>query len=465
MRQQRVSFLSFVGLILMPLRASSVHATDSLPYSLRTRPYSGFNTGALGDTRTVGMGGATVGLADTFLAATSNPAGLAMTLHILDTNLTKNEIHDGNLQNYDQTVSMKGSAGIAVNINPWGFSLGIIPIGREGQEYLLPATGNSIFSGQSAKVLTEAHELRLGVARNFFKRRLSVGASLNIGVSEEEISLSQLGQIDDSQHSTTLGATLGMMYRLKDNVLLGGAYTLPMNYHFDSSSSPEFQGFFQPLYVPSRLELGVGWIPNRLIRGSAQVSIIGKTEGAALLSDNSRSVGSYTTLQPKVGAAYTFVDCQNFRGIVYGGSYYEVSRIEGASNRFHATSGIEFKAWVFTSGLGIDVASRYQNFSVSVGIDLGTVLEDLQLIPRATRRNFHGVLPSPVFISDDGLARPLVTHWQPKGPDMGLINIISNIPKNTEKEVQRIKKAINKIGKPSTSSDSGKPKIKDKVGE
>ena len=73
-------------------------AQSTLPYSTRTLSFSGLGTTVHGDLRTVGMGGASAGLADTFAAALDNPAGLAMTVGIGDIHFATDSIADGNIQ-------------------------------------------------------------------------------------------------------------------------------------------------------------------------------------------------------------------------------------------------------------------------------------------------------------------------------------------------------------------------------
>src|SRR5690349_14222379 len=85
---------------------------DTFPtYQTRTRPYDGWTTGVRGDLRTVGMSGATLGLAETFIASLSNPAGLAMTLNGADVNFATNTTYDGVIQ---PTAIQSYSLGIAL---------------------------------------------------------------------------------------------------------------------------------------------------------------------------------------------------------------------------------------------------------------------------------------------------------------------------------------------------------------
>jgi hypothetical protein len=411
--------------------------SDPLPYTFRTHSYNAFSTFVIGDTRTVGMGGATAGLADTFLAGVNNPGGLAMTMGVGDTNITKNDIRDGDTQNFDNLISPPSSLGASLNVYPWTFSLGTVPIGWEGQSYDLPSTGAPSFAGQSAGFVVESHEFRATAARAFLNNRLGLGMSLNIGVGEEEISV-PAQSLDDDRHAVAFGASWGAMYQFPNRILLGASYTLPMHYAVDTSSAPEFPGFFQSMDTPSHLELGLGWIPNRYFRADIQLSRVGETPGAALLSNDRVRVGESNTWQPKIGAAYIFMDYKNIQGTLFGGGYYETSRIELAGDRLHKTAGMELKAWIFTAGTGIDAAPAYRNSFYSIGIDLGIVLQRLNLMPTPWAPDRQGTFPNPFYSSDEGLARPLVKDWKPEGPQFDLIEVIKDFPKNVEREAKRI---------------------------
>jgi hypothetical protein len=376
------------------------------------------------------MAGATVGLGDTFLASVSNPAGLAMTLNVGDTNITRATVNDGNIQPYDQALSIPTSLGAALNFYPWGFSLGMVTIGKEG-------TSDQSHVG--------SHEFRIGAARLLFDKRLALGASINIGVGEEELGYN--GQ-DEDRHAAALGATLGAMYQLPLHMLLGASYSTPMHYAIDtapSSLTPAAAGFFQPLDTPSRWELGVGWIPNRFIRGAIQVSLIGTTPGAALLSNDTSLVGNSLVPEARFGLAYIFWDIPNFQATAFTGTYEEFSRIDGAPNRLHGTVGMEIKAWIFTAGIGLDRAATFKNFSYSIGADLGVILQKLNLMPTPKHPQYEGFLPSPFNCSDDGLARPLVKHWKPQGPQIDPIKVVKDLPENAAKESKRLKKEVKKV--------------------
>ncbi len=451
-----------ITLCIIIIQSSAAWAVTPLPYSRRTRPYNGFTSGPVGDIRTVGMAGATAGLGDTFLAASSNPAGLAMTLGGGDTNLSQNEIHDGNLQEYSERIGL-GSIGAAANAYPWGFSMGRVPIGQEGQNYILPSGSPAPFNNQASHISIATHEYRFAVARIFWKNRLALGGSLNIGLGEEEIGSPRnmgtlpLSAYSDDHHKTGVSGTLGAMAQFSRRLLLGVAYTFPMHYAFEAEPTPALPGFLQPMDVPSRFDVALGWIPNRLIRGSAGLTVIGKTPGAALLRDDSSLVGDSAVYQPKLGLAYVFLEFGTFKGTLFTGTYFEHSRIEGVSSRMHVTGGIEVKAWIVTTGLGVDASSNYKNSLFSLGLDLGRILQGLNLMPTPTPPRQAGLFHNPIYLSDEGLARPLVENWQPGGPDMNPLTIIKDLPENVKKEMNVIRDQFYDFAKPTEPRALPKP--------
>jgi hypothetical protein len=436
--------------LLLLILSCSVSRADPLPYTTRTHPYTGWNTTVSGDVRTVGMAGATVGLADTFLAAADNPGGLAMTLKDADANFSSNKIADRHVQNPDYPITT-GDIGVAATFYPWAVSLGYVTPSREGQPYSI--TG---FPGQ-ADVTVTTREFRLGVARVFADNRFSLGLSLNIGQGEEEIEFVNGGP-DSVEHAYTLGATFGSMYRLPNHLLLGASYTLPVTYHFDrpsGSNIPPVSGFYQSILVPERFALGLGWIPNRYARTDVSLFVVGRSPGAALLGDEQSPIGDHVSVQPRLGGAYIFADYKNVRGTLFAGTYYEMNRIDDAGSRLHATAGVEVQPWIFTLGFGMDVAEQYSNFIYSIGVDIVRVLMKGRIVPKPYQPPHQGMFPSPVHLSDAGLPRPLVKDWQPKGPDMNPIKIIEKIPERTKKEVKVLKKKLKKKEKKKKKKQPG----------
>jgi hypothetical protein len=220
--------------------------------------------------------------------------------------------------------------------------------------------------------------------------------------------------------------------------------------HFGiSGSSPLLPGFFQPLDVPSHFDLGVGWIPNRYIRGDFQLTFLGRTQGAALLANDAVGVGDSFTVQPHFGFAYQFLDYRAIQSTLFAGTYFETSQIQDTSDRLHGTIGLEVKPWFITAGLGLDRSANYKNFLISVGFDLGRILQDLNLVPTPHEPPREGFLPRPFIQSDEGLARPLVNveDWNPRGPEMNPVKIVKALPHRAKIEAKVLEKKFKKLTK------------------
>jgi hypothetical protein len=414
-------------------------AADRLPYAVRTKNYSTWGTSVKGDIRTVGMAGATVGLADTYIAALDNPSGLGMTLNGADFNLSTGRIYDGWVQNSNPTSDQIAqpvdyfNVGAALSQYPWALSLGYIVSTEEDQLYD-PATAPF----DTAQLAIRTRELYASAARTLFNNRLSIGASLILGQAYDAVNFSSSTRLDHSYYSYSVGGTLGASWKLPipHRVILGLSYKLPMNYSIETPAgyTNEFPGFFQSVSNPSRLGLGLGWIPNRFLRADFSTFIIGSTPGVALLRDDSISLGESSTIQPRIGFAYYFADYKELKATAFLGSYYEVSRIQGLPNRLHATTGIEVKPWIFSLGLGLDTSRNFENYIFSFGIDVFRVMEKLDIIPPVWRPPYHGFLPSPLSRSDEGLARPLVKKWNPIGSPLDPIEVGLAIPEKIEKK-------------------------------
>jgi hypothetical protein len=417
-------FLRVLSLIaiLRPL-IPIVAWADILPYGYREHAYSGWNTSVSGDVRTVGMAGATVGLPDTFLSAQDNPAGLSMLVKDADDNIVGNNITDGNVQNTDSPIKT-GSLGLAVSIYPWAVGVGYVTVSREGAPYFL---SNSLDYGN---VDVTTREFRLAVSRVFANDQFSLGLSFNLGQAEEQVEVLAGPDSPSVEHNYTVGATFGGIYKLPGHWLLGASVFTPMKYRFENAgnATPAIANFYQPVISPTRVGLGMGWIPNYYARIDASVFLVGANADAALLKDDQSLVGQHVTVQPRLGGAYIFADYKEFRGTAFAGSYYEMTRIENTSSRFHATGGLEFKAWLFTLGLGGDVSSGYSNVITAVGLDLVKTLMKLDIVPTPYSPPTKGLFPDFTHLSDDGLPRPMAKFWQAAGPDMNPIKIIQNIP-------------------------------------
>ena len=431
------SFILASGLLLNLVLPAGAEELPIIAESTRNRAYSGFSSTVRGDIRTVGMAGATVGLGDTFIAATDNPAGLAMTMNTGDFNLTTNWVRDSAVQQWGNPVQ-SSNFGVALSPYPWGFSLGYSTPFSEGQFYRTAA-------GTTALMELEIQEYRAAFARVFSDNRLAVGVSLGFGRATARFSPeNDLFVWQNSAYSFT--PSLGAMYKLPNRVLLGISYRFPVRYDGTiGAKTPGLGDFFQPFITPGRLGLGAGWIPNRFFRMDFSVFVIGSTPEAGFLSNQLRTVGSSITLQPRIGAAYDFLEFNEFRATAFAGSYYEPARIQDAPNRIHVTMGIETKPWIFTVGTGADFAWHYRNFLVTAGLDLIRTMQKLELVPVPWQPPRGGIFPRPTGLSDEGLARPLAKVWNPKGPEINPIQVGLDLPNAIEKRVRKAGKDLKRL--------------------
>jgi hypothetical protein len=425
-----VKLLFLIALLLWNRSAS---ATDVLPYFTRTRGYSGWGTSVRGDIRTVGMAGATIGLGDTLIASFDQPAGLAMTLTDIDFNVTSNSIHDAQIQTYSDPV-MSNNFGVALSHYPWGFSLGYISPYREADSYSI---GEASADPHWYQITTR--ELRFSLARLFFNDKLSLGASFSYGQTEDEIdSIAPDDAISNAYHAYSAGFTFGGLLQLPKHFLLGLSLHLPQTFGVDTAANPSpiLPGFYQSVTVPARLGFGLGWMPNRFFRGDMNLVFVGTSSNTALLRDDSAMIGQKMTVQPHLGVAYVFAEFKEVKATAYTGVYYETSRIDSEPDRVHFTLGTEAKVWVFGLGLGVDMASSYQNNFFAITVDVFKLMAKVGLIPWPVRSSYGGWLPQVDKYSDDGLPRPLVQNWKPGQHAVDAIKAGLDLPDAIQKKVK-----------------------------
>ena len=70
------------------------------------------------------------------------------------------------------------------------------------------------------------------------------------------------------------------------------------------------------------------------------------------------------------------------------------------------------------------------------------------MVPTAARPPYSGLLPDPRMLSEAGLTRAAVKDWHAEDESMDLIQIIADLPANTEKSVKEIQKKIDEFDKP-----------------
>ncbi len=415
-------------LLLLLLFTASVNAAV-LPYTTRTKAYSGWATTVRGDLGTIGMAGAVVAIPISISSVESNPAGLTMTMGSVSAQINSNSLEDKRVSGND-TVKVKSSQwGLAVNPPPWGFAISYYTPNYEGGDYASP------INSQIKSYEISLKQLRLSASRSLMKSRLSIGASLELNHSIRKIG-------DDNTGADQMAYKLGVIYHLKKRILLGMSFSPASKVGASDSTSTSNQflpGFLQPVKTPMLLTLGAGWIPNRYFRAGAAVIAVGKTENTALLRDQNLDVGKNFTLQPRVGVSYIIGEYKFIKIETFGGSYYETSRIAGLSHRLHGTFGFQVNPWFVNTGFGVDKARNFDNVFFSIGIDVVRTLRTFDIIPKDPTPPLKGFWPKPTKMRADGLSAALregeFTRSAPATVgDVG--EIISNIPDRIEKKIK-----------------------------
>ncbi len=456
-----MKILAFVFFCVVSfLNSSFSWAWDLLPYAQRTNRFNDWGTTLLyGDIRTVGMAGATLGIADSFGASLNNPAGLAMVLGNADLHLTTNEIHNRNVQ---ETSISTSDFGLAVNLYPWGFSFGSTLPSVEGQTYALDSAPDVPLGP-----LVTIREFQLSAARVFFENKVAFGLSMIWGQAQNRLTLVNSNS-SVSTNASTLGAVLGTSIQITHHLLLGVSYRFPMHYSMNTQDNPtpSLPDLLQSIDSAQRAGFGLGWMPNRFFKADFSIFVVGRTDQVALLKDDSLKVGQSVSVQPRLGVAYTFLDYPELTSSIYAGTYFEPARIQDTPDRLHGTMGFNLNPWILTFGMGFDLSYKYHNYLFGIGIDVIRTMEKLDLIPKLPRPRPAGFAPNIAHISHEGLPRPLAGDWRPPGPDLDPIKIGLEIPKRAEKKVEKLGKEIEEgffrlfKKKPKKSKSPKKPKKK-----
>lgn len=429
----------FLVFYIIAIETTQAAPISVLPYAKRTQGYAGYSSTVRGEIRSIGMSGATIGLADSVIAAADNPGGFAMAMDSIALQAAGNRIQDAHVQTYNEALT-SNSFGVYADSYPWGFGFSIWTPQNEGQTYLAP-------SGDPVTPQVSTKEYRLSAARLLGNdHQFSLGVTLTLGQATEELHYAQT-TLDESQSEWGLGATVGGMMKLPQHWLLGASFSMPINYEINSArqSSTGITNFFQPIKSPARMGVGLGWIPNRFFHLGTSLHWTGATPDVALLRDNSIRVGNESTLQPRIGAMYIAVDIPEFKVEVTGGTYLEVSRIDGTPNRGHFTSGIEFNIWLVNLGWGIDHATNYNNFIFAGGIDVVRLARKLEFIPRGNPPPQGGWFPNPIHLSHAGKPRAINPEWKFTKDD-DVIEVTKQLPYRIEEKMRKTGTQIQGLG-------------------
>jgi hypothetical protein len=377
-----------------------------LPYTTRTKGYAGWSSIVKGDNNTVGMAGATIAIPNSIAAMEGNPAGFAMDLGGLGAQINSNNLKDPYTAHGNSDIT-EFQGGVGTSAPPWGY----------GITYYSPSTEYVDSSEVSVR------ELRASIA-HLLGNYASIGASL-----EYVKALRRFG--DGDYNGGTLSFQIGGLYKLTDAWVVGASYSPQTDIGPAGAENPDPLGFNQSVKVPSLTSLGIAFVPDRFFKFGAALILVGGLDDTALLSDQTIAYGQSFTIEPRVGASYIIADYQNFKIELAMGSYYEESRVQGASNRFHGTFGLDLNPYFINTGVGTDIASGYKNWVASVGIDLVRTARTFGIIPKDTVPPYDGFFPPPFHHSPDGLPDGFTigqtkTNAPPNVSDVE--NIVTGIP-------------------------------------
>jgi len=383
-------------------------AGAALPYAARTLPYNGYHAVIHGDLQMVGMSGALAGLPDSVMESIENPSAMSMMVPGLQLQAVSNVFFDSQMGPIGSSVPTSQAFALGAPLGPW--ALGITKWNPSNEIQNVAEDGTN--PAYTLEVVTR--EVAISGSRMLFNNKLGLGLSLIVGEGYESLSTAAVGQ-SSSQSAVNVGFSLGGIYQFKKRFFLGASYQPGLNYNFvENAGTPLLPGFFEDVKTPERFSLGVGWLPSRFFRAGVAVHWIGAVSNTALLSDQSRRVGEYACLQPRIGVNYTFFELRNVRAKLSAGSYLEPTRVGGAGSRFHVTAGLQADLWVFNIGYGGDFAQGFSNSTYYFGTDLVKVAQKLRLIPPAPVFPYGGFMPDYSQYSDDDLPDPI--RARPLGP-------------------------------------------------
>lgn len=411
-------------LTLLPL-STPVSATI-LPYRTRTRDFSSWTAATRGDTSTIGMAGATLAVPTSISAAEANPAGFAMLTGSVSAQINKVSLTDKRLQRTGESVD-SSQWGLGVTPGLWGYSIAYYSPQTESGIYASPNTGDTVKTEVSIK------ELRLSVARAFFDNALAVGVGLEL--------LKAVRELDDTgANSYAPSYQFGALYRLPKRILLGVSFVPQATIGPAGNPNPQsiLPGFNRSVVRPLQVGWGVGWIPNRFFKIGASATYVARTENTALLADESVATGAKPTWVPRLGASYVVAEFSNFKVESAAGSYIEMTRLSGSSDRLHVTGGIEANPYFVNLGAGFDISKDYRNLIISVGIDIVRTARSFDIIPKDSVPPYNGSWPRMTDPSPEGLPGGLVANEshefaQPTVEAVG--KIVSDVPENIAKKV------------------------------
>ncbi|HJZ85806.1 MAG TPA: hypothetical protein VKN99_11580 [Polyangia bacterium] len=369
---------------------------DHPPITDRNYTLDLYSGAVLGSTKIVGMGGASIAVAEGSAYMSANPAAAAVRpatsndtwdwdwhLDWLNPDLGSDLDNNGSTTHVSRTLLLTG--GLLGQWHSWG--LGLTATFR--RDVVQAGTG-----GQADPTVMVG---ALVLARSFWDDALTLGLSLRVGAFS-------IGEFANDQRTRTLfelsGATFqaGALWRPPEsNLRVGLSAALPVAGQTPSVTGCDpmnCDGFILPnqVEVPWEIAAGVAWrvgaTPwNRKITArwrderelvlAADVVVSGPVENgdgiAAFLNQQLQPSGRSASVSVRGGAEFEWVPGW-LR--VRAGSYWEPARFSDVSGRVHGTAGLDVRLFSFglwnqpyraRLSLALDLAERYGNGALSLG--------------------------------------------------------------------------------------------------
>jgi hypothetical protein len=244
--------------------------------------------------------------------------------------------------------------------------------------------------------------------------RLALGIGLGYLWSEQSI-IPRSGRQDPTftARASDLNLSFGLSARAAPHHWLGFSFSPEVTLRPSQSQAPDSlnsSAFIRSVNVPARASLGWGWVPNSAFRIASSLHFIFATHDTRLLRDwvsgSLTNAGDSLNSQVRLGISYSLVKLQQLEGKIQSGTYLELERQAGGMSRPHVTGALELLPWILRVAFGFDLAKDYQNLSFSLGLELGAVARELEIIPVSTEKRPESILPNHWVISDEGLENP-----------------------------------------------------------
>ena len=392
----RIPFL-LVVLAAFPasIAADSIEFDSLADLSNRNYTLDLYQGSVLGSARIVGMGGASVALAEGSAGTVANPAAPAVRpatsnrnwdwdWHLDWLNPDLGSDFDNNGLNTDNETSVAPllTAGFVGQYKTWGISFNATAITNTAE----PENGEQ-------SVTTDAQIFRMVVAKSFLEEVFTLGIGIRIGSLD-------LTTEDNTQLFSIVGTglELGAVWRpAQINLRVGSTLSLPISGRdINNSTCDPFDcgGYILPeeVAVPWSISTGVAWRfaptrwnqhirkpfrDERALTVAGDIVITGPVKNGHGIEAFTRSKlqpsGQDTVFSFRSGVEYELTPG---RLRLRAGGYWEPGRFENIRGRIHGTAGVEVRFWSFRlwgspyrlrASVTGDFAKKYINTGISIG--------------------------------------------------------------------------------------------------